>query len=360
MEYIVYCTTNKVNNKIYIGVHMTENASKFDGYIGCGVYVNQPSTYNKPKTVFQRAVQKYGPDNFKRIVLKTFNKDSDAYFLEACLVNETFLQRKDVYNMVLGGIGGDIAGMSKKCYQYSLSGKYIAEYNSQQQASRAVHRGYTTIKRAIHTKTKAAGYFWSEEKYDKLDLSEYKTDNKVFRPVFQYSETGEYDCCYDKVTDAARVNNASTSNIHRSCVLGIKCNDKYFLYTYEQRYDKARKKSLKYVKVFQYSLEGKYLAEYSNCASAERAIKAHAGGLSAAIRLQHTFNGYQWRLEKLESIPPIKLKGIARKVAQYDLEGNLICTYNTVTECTKKFSGARGVLKGTRKTAGGFIFKYLD
>lgn len=44
MKYIVYLTKNlksKINgtNKIYIGVHKTENPEIFDGYIGCGVYI---------------------------------------------------------------------------------------------------------------------------------------------------------------------------------------------------------------------------------------------------------------------------------------------------------------------------------
>ena len=33
LKFIVYCTTNIVNNKIYIGVHKTENPDIFDGYI---------------------------------------------------------------------------------------------------------------------------------------------------------------------------------------------------------------------------------------------------------------------------------------------------------------------------------------
>lgn len=36
MKYIVYKTTNLINNKIYVGVHRT-NPDINDGYIGCGV-----------------------------------------------------------------------------------------------------------------------------------------------------------------------------------------------------------------------------------------------------------------------------------------------------------------------------------
>ena len=45
MKYIVYLTTNlkslyKNTPKIYIGVHKTEDPEIFDGYIGCGCWVN--------------------------------------------------------------------------------------------------------------------------------------------------------------------------------------------------------------------------------------------------------------------------------------------------------------------------------
>ncbi|MBQ8131152.1 MAG: hypothetical protein IJ193_01525 [Bacilli bacterium] len=102
-KYIVYCTTNKINRFIYVGVHQTINPDVFDGYIGCGVYCNQPSSYNNPTTNFQYAVKQFGPSNFIRNIISIFDDEDEAYMLEADIVNEEFLKRPDVYNMILGG-----------------------------------------------------------------------------------------------------------------------------------------------------------------------------------------------------------------------------------------------------------------
>ena len=61
MKYIVYCTTCLVNNKIYIGVHKTENPNVFDGYIGNGIDKSHlKQVMENPQTAYQRAVKKYG------------------------------------------------------------------------------------------------------------------------------------------------------------------------------------------------------------------------------------------------------------------------------------------------------------
>ena len=356
MKYIVYCTTNLVNKKIYIGVHLCKT-NKFDGYLGCGVYESCPSTYNKPKTAFQYAVQKYGPKNFKRITIKEFDNEEDAYFLESDLVNKDFIKRKDVYNEVIGGHGGDIANNSVPCYQYDVEGNFIRGFESQQKASIYIKRSFTTIKRAIKNKIKAAGYFWALEKVPKLNISDYKAiDNKI--PVFQYSDTGEYDCCYESIIDAARVNNESSTNISRSCKLGYKCKNKYFSYEFDLNYSIAKNKVIKNRKVYQYSLSGEFMQEFDSYLDAQKKIGKY--GLQNAIRLGRTFAGFQWKLEKLEKIESVELKTKGRKVGQYDLEGNLINVFNTVSECSKKFSGCKHVLHGKRKTSGGYIFKYIE
>jgi len=84
--YIVYQTTNLINNKIYVGVHKVKGGmnSKFDGYLGSGKYLNS-------------SIKKYGKDNFKRETLFYFEIEELAYSKEAVIVNEEFINRDDTY-----------------------------------------------------------------------------------------------------------------------------------------------------------------------------------------------------------------------------------------------------------------------
>jgi hypothetical protein len=88
--HIVYKTTNIVNNKIYVGLHSTDNID--DGYIGSGF-------------VLKSAIQKYGKDKFKREVLYIFDERSEARAMEASIVDEDFVKRLDTYNLIEGGGG---------------------------------------------------------------------------------------------------------------------------------------------------------------------------------------------------------------------------------------------------------------
>ena len=360
MKYIVYCTINVLNKKIYIGVHQTNDLLQFDGYIGCGVYVSRASTYSNPKTTFQYAVKKYGPKNFKRIIIKDFNNSEDAYDLEAQIVTKEFLSKEYVYNEVIGGCGGDLVYNAKPCFQYDLEGNFIKGYDSQQKAAMEVNRGFTTIKRAMKEKIKAAGFFWSEDKVNKLDLTLYKTTtNKI--PVFQYSNTGEYDCCYESVSDAARVIGSSTSNISRGIKLGYLVNNKYFSYEFQTQFAAAKTELLKNRPVYQYSLSGEFIAEYSNQAEAQKVLNKKIQ-INNAIKLGHTAGGFQWSVEKLPCMPNISKNtaGKARKVAQYTLSGELVKIFNTVSECASLYPASKKVLAGKQKTSAGFIFKYLE
>lgn len=354
--YIVYCTTNLENKFIYVGVHKCSD-EHFDQYLGCGCYANQPSSYNHPKTKFQAAVQKYGPNKFKRITLKEFENEEDAYVFEAEIVNESFLKRKDVYNQVLGGNGGDRGINAIPCYKYDLNGHFIEEFLSQQDAANSVNRCVACIKAAIKNKQQSGGYYFSLNKVEYLNIENYGKTNKI--PIFQYSKDGTYDCCYESIADASRVNNVGTSNIVRAIKLGYLCKDKYYSYEFNTNFSYAKSEDLKNLPVYQYELSGKFIREWTSYLDAEKTLHK-SSGLRQALKLGRTFANYQWSFEKLSEMGSIEVKHLAHKVGQYDLNNNLIKIYNTVTECTKDFSGCRHVLQGKRKTSGGFIFKYIE
>ena len=91
MIYYLYKTTNIINNKIYIGVHQTENIE--DGYMGSGKHL-------------KRALKKYGLQSFVKEILRFFETKEEMYITEAEIVNEEFVKRKDTYNIKYGGLGG--------------------------------------------------------------------------------------------------------------------------------------------------------------------------------------------------------------------------------------------------------------
>lgn len=241
-------------------MHQVSAQNIQDTYIGCGCYANQPSSYKNPTTRFQRAVKQFGPSKFIRKTLKVFDDEDSAYLLEAEIVNKDFLARNDVYNMVLGGKGGCFIRIP--IYKYDTEGNYICGYNSYSEAALAVNRNLRSIQRGLADKHLVAGFYWNVNKYDKLDLKYYKTE-EISRgfPVYQYSITGEYDCCYDSIRDCARVIGASDANLGIAIKMGTKCFGKYYTTVFSEHYSVANSIKRQLTTVYQYDLNGNFIKE---------------------------------------------------------------------------------------------------
>jgi|WetSurMetagenome_2_1015567.scaffolds.fasta_scaffold338519_1 hypothetical protein len=89
--FYLYKTTNLINNKIYIGVHASEDIN--DEYLGSG-------------KLLRKSIKKYGIENFKREILEFFETPEEMYKKEYAVVDEEFIKRKDTYNIQRGGEGG--------------------------------------------------------------------------------------------------------------------------------------------------------------------------------------------------------------------------------------------------------------
>ena len=212
MKYIVYQTVNKVNNKIYVGVHGTETPDEFDGYIGNGVSIYRPATYLNPKTPFQYAVKKYGIKSFIRTTLKIFDKEEDAYKMEEEIVNEDFLKREDVYNLALGGRLPDCANPRKKVYMYDLDGNFEREFDSVNSAGRflnpsAVGAGH--LPRAIKEGHQFLGHQFSYEKVPFMKKLKCRKMGTVDKPyiggkVGRFNDEGKLLETFNTMTDCVK------------------------------------------------------------------------------------------------------------------------------------------------------------
>ena len=124
MIWIVYKTTCKINNKIYVGVHKTETDEVFDGYYGNGIQLPKYTTnINNPKFPFHFAFRKYGKENFYRETLAKFDNQDDAYNYEAKIVTAAFINSDKTYNVALGG--GRSRPTKGQIYQFDCTGNLI-------------------------------------------------------------------------------------------------------------------------------------------------------------------------------------------------------------------------------------------
>lgn len=360
-KYIVYETSNKINNKIYIGVHKTKNPFSFDGYIGCGVYVTQPYTYQYAKTAFQYAVKKYGPKNFIRKTLAIFDTEEEAYLLEEHIVNDKFLARNDVYNMVLGGIGGCLKSEKIKVYQYDLKGNYMQEHCSMADAALAVGAGdYTLISYAIRKKAIAKNSFWSTDKVNKINLDNYNLGNTNYTKISIYDINGNFIETMKSITSLSKKYNLSFNLVKKSSILGICLNNKFYTCFLEAKnYSIARSLYIKNRPVFKYDSNGNFICEYESQAKAEKLNPE--SNINKSIKLKELDkNGYMWSVEKTEKYN-VPLKRSKKRVGKFDLNLNLIKEYDSATRAAKENgTSVWKVLTGTNKTHKGYIYKYLQ
>ena len=127
------------------------------------------------------------------------------------------------------------------------------------------------------------------------------------------------------------------------------------------------------VKVYMYDLDGNFEMEFESLVAAAKYLNPDAKGgghLPRAIKNRHQFLGHQFSYEKMDNIGPIKAmknrNSIERpysggKVGRFDADGNLLETFETMTDCVKAgYKNAKLVALGKRNFCKGFVFKYLD
>lgn len=145
---VVYKTTNNINNKIYIGIHETEDTE--DGYLGSG-------------DLLKAAIRKYGKENFSREILYSNLTREEASNIENKLVDEDFIKREDTYNLALGGKNKFISNNTNPMKNPEVSRRASITFKSNMMEKYGVSH---------HMKTE-----YHKEKTKKTVISRYGVDN---------------------------------------------------------------------------------------------------------------------------------------------------------------------------------------
>lgn len=197
-NWIVYCTVNNITKEFYIGIHKTTN--KFDGYLGSGVYIDQPYSYKYSKTLLQCAVNKYGSKNFTRYTLAECYNEYEAMLIVNSIITLKFLRRFDVYNTSLLDIDFYIP-----LSLYSIEGNYIQTFDNIKVLSEYLNTsisdiyfasvdGYCILKKYYVS-------FIQDTSYDKARTKYIKN-----RPVSSYNLNTKKSTYYKTQSEAMRKN----------------------------------------------------------------------------------------------------------------------------------------------------------
>jgi len=153
MHNIVYKTTNKVNGKVYIGSHSTENLN--DGYLGSGRYM-------------KRAIKKHGRENFEVTHLFFCDTREKAFELEFYAIRDhvNHYGRRKLYNakpVACGHVKGETHPMWGKTHSDELKEKWSKERRGENNAFYGRTHTEETRKRLSEvgsTKTKELNNFY--------------------------------------------------------------------------------------------------------------------------------------------------------------------------------------------------------
>ena len=124
-KYYIYQATNKINGMSYIGQS-----------IHPGERIQQHHTDRRNKmSMFHRAIDKYGPNNFTWKILVKVDGKENANKAEKHFIEREGTLKPNGYNMTKGGDGGSMWNV-RAIVQLTLDGEFIRRYESSCDAGR--------------------------------------------------------------------------------------------------------------------------------------------------------------------------------------------------------------------------------
>lgn len=299
----IYCITNKVNGKQYIGQTNTSVSKRYAEHLRCA------NSDVDTSSLLYRAIRKYGVDNFYVDSLELVTSDTKTELKDLLNDREIFYvankgtYKPKGYNMTKGGCAfADHVVIPVA--QVLPDGMVVAVYESMQDAEMTVDIPYGSIKRALNCDSHYAnGYFW----YRNDDFSYHVGDciGKQHRndivPVFQFDMDGNLLRSFNSLSEAERITGINHSKISAVCS-GIRKSTGGFIWSYTKTAEAyfSNQKTHKCKAVVQMDMYGDVVCTYPSAAEAARKLKLHQAIISkCCLGQRKSTGGYQWAFLQL-------------------------------------------------------------
>lgn len=390
-EGYIYCITNNVNGKQYIGQTSKSIEFRYQQH-------QHRSTEAKYTLPLYNAMKKYGVENFRVNEISKYCENSSE-LLSQKLDDE---ERKYIiqynckipngYNILDGGDVNPTYLTAKTVYQFDYNGTLIQSFFSISKCCEYLGIKSNSISKHIKEKTSYRNYFWSFN--DIIDINQYtRSKPKLEKPkkekknkiVYQFDLDGNL---IKEFTFNEILKIYTKSQIDRTCYNKPYYRDGYiWLYKpnitdeilirakdYEYKLNnkiirtcKCKPRSFYYKKVYQFSLLGEFIKEWTNETEASL-YYTHNRKTSSLWAALHGFcsqaHGFMWSYTNKS---PEKYKNRREKfgkpVKQYDLDFNYIRTFSSIIEASesvgsKSYQSISGCCFGKTHHSFGYIWRY--
>lgn len=357
MSYIVYCYTNKQNNKKYIGITSRSMEEREASHI----YESKNKSnkcYNAP---FKRAIRKYGIEGFDREIIETVETLDEACELEKYYIKtyKTYYKYKNSngYNATLGG---ELI-QTPKDRVIQINRDNLNDIHIWESVAVAEKELNASIYDSVNKYNRLAknSYWIYENDFNKDTYKEiiYSLNNYIC----QVSINRELVKIWSSSSLISEILNISQGNISACCTGMRRTANNYYWCFYNDfisnNYPIKHANDKHGKPVIQFNNDGQIIKIWDSITLASQELNIEIGDISIACKKHGHAGGFLWRLQ--QDYNGEKIFFVHNKktiVEKLDENKNVICEYESITTAANdvgvKYTGICRAIKNNCKSGG--------
>lgn len=293
----IYCITNNINGKKYVGQTSTTVRKRYVEHVRCA------RAYEDTTQLLYRAMRKYGIDNFCVETIDSVSANSRDELkdmlneLEQYYVSKLNTYKPNGYNMTIGGFAF-ADHVVRPVFMVDADGNIMDRFDSMADAELSIGIPLGSIKRAFMYSTHYAnGWYWYDASNQHLNIGD-NIGKQCCRSkrVYCFTMSGEFVEEYESAFDAEKKTGISHQKIALVCN-----NERISSGGYRWQYSmtpstrESTRRTCRAKPVTQMTMDGDFVATYASSAEASRQTGLQESLIAACCRgKRKSTGGYRW------------------------------------------------------------------